>query len=113
MGIESIDHLYVETSDWEASVAFWTGLGFEFVEQWGSEGHRAGRLDSAAAAVVLAEVTDRAPELNVFFALSDAAAFAPAAGVDVIMPLHDTHWGTRMIRVRDPEGRVHALEEAT
>jgi len=29
----------------------------------------------------------------------------------VVTPLSHTHWGSRWIRVADPDGRVHPLEE--
>lgn len=106
MAVTSLDHVYLETNHWDASAAFWAGLGFAFAEQWGSEGHRAGRLTSGSAAIVLAEVaTD--PEFTLFFGLADPEAVDVDA---VVAPLRATHWGTRMLRVRDPEGRVHALE---
>jgi catechol 2,3-dioxygenase-like lactoylglutathione lyase family enzyme len=109
--IRGIDHLYAETLDWEASAAFWEGLGFTFVSRWGSEGHRAGRLESGDAAVVLAEIGDGTPEFTAFFDLTDADGFSPGDGVTVTTPLQPTHWDTRWIRVADPDGRVHALEE--
>jgi len=113
MAIEGIDHIYAETRQWDASVAFWEGLGFGFAQQWGSEGHRAGRLTASAASVTLAEVgPEDEPAFSVFFTLSDANAFTPGPGVPVSTPLEETHWGTRWIRVTDPEGRIHALEEA-
>ena len=110
VGIERIGHIYAETTSWESSVGFWEILGFSFVEQWGSEGHRAGRLVKGDAAVVLAEVAAD-PVCNVFFDASDLDAFQP--GGSVITPLEDTHWGTRWIRVIDPDGRVFALEESS
>lgn len=30
-----LDHLYRETNHWTDSVAWWSNLGFTFVEQWG------------------------------------------------------------------------------
>lgn len=108
MRITSIDHVYAETLDWDASVTFWVGLGFAFVSEWGSEGHRAGRLECGSAAVVLAEITEGAPAFNVFFDVDDPDDSGLGG---VVTPLSDTHWGTRWIRVEDPDGRVHALEE--
>ncbi len=109
MGINRIDHLYAETAHWDDSVAFWEGLGFSFAERWGSDGHRAGRLVCNDAAIVLAEVEEK-PAFNVFFDITDADAL-DATGHDVATPLQDTHWGTRWIRVTDPDGRIIALEE--
>ena len=111
MRIAAIDHLYAETLEWEESVAFWERLGFGFVDRWGDEGHRAGRLECNDAALVLAEITEGDPAFNVFFELQD-----PDSGTTdlsgVVTPLSDTHWGTRWIRLADPEGRIHVLEEA-
>lgn len=112
MAVTVIDHVYAETREWESSVEFWRAIGFEVVASWGSEGHRAGRLESGDAAVVLAEVgPDATPAFNVFFDLQGADAYEPGPGADVVTPLEATHWNTRWIRVRDPEGRIHCLEE--
>ena len=112
MAIRALDHIYVETRRWRAAVAFWEGLGFGFAEQWGEAGHRAGRLVAGDATVVLAEVDSATePEMNVFFALEKADEYAPSAAVPIVEPLSATHWGSRWIRVSDPEGRVYCLEE--
>ncbi len=101
MTVTALDHLYAETTQWDQSVAFWEGLGFGFAERWGSEGHRAGRLVAGTAHIVLAEVSAD-PDFTVFFAVAPTApGLAP------------THWGTRMARITDPEGRSHALEAAS
>lgn len=109
MGITRIDHLYAETIHWEDSVEFWEGLGFSFVDRWGSKGHRAGKMQCNEAALVLGEIEGGEPAFNVFFALADADAATDLPGV--VTPLSNTHWGSRWIRVADPDGRVHALEE--
>ncbi len=112
MPVTDLDHVYLETRDWDAGVAFWEGLGFRLAEQWGSDGHRAGRLAAGKAAVVLAEVgADSVPETSIFFALEDGDEYSVAEAVPVEEQLAATHWGTRLIRVRDPEGRVFCLEE--
>ena len=111
MAITDLDHIYVETHDWDASVAFWEGLGLSFASRWGSEGHRVGRLEAGGAAVVLAEAgLDAVPAINVFFSLDAPDAYAMTEAVKVVTPLEPTHWDTRWIRVEDPEGRVHCLE---
>lgn len=112
--IQKVDHIYVETSHWDAAVAFWNGLGFEFAEQWGEDGHRAGRLCRADAAVVLAEAPENPVRPTVHFHVEDAAALNERVtgndAVKVTTPLEDTHWGTKWIRVEDPDGNVYALE---
>ena len=51
---------------------------------------------------------------TVHFAMQDAeqldAHLQATDAVDVISPLEDTHWGTRWIRVRDPDGNLYVLE---
>ena len=107
--LRGIDHLYSETVHWGASVAFWEGLGFSFEEQWGSDGHRAGRLRCNDAIVVLAEVASE-PASTVFFSVASVDSIDPGEGVEVVGGPEDTHWGTRWLRVRDPDGRVYAIE---
>ncbi len=100
MSIEALDHLYLETTSWDETIGFWERRGFAAVERWGSDGHRAGRLVAGSAVIVLAEVVS-APEATVFFRVA-----AEGTG-DAMEP---THWGTRMARVTDPDGRTFALE---
>ena len=101
MGVTGIDHIYAETADWDATVAFWHGLGFEFTSRWGDEGHRAGRLESGTAAVVVAEIpAGQEPDSSVFFHLDDADSFVPDASVEIVAPLAE----------RSAEGREAAYE---
>jgi uncharacterized glyoxalase superfamily protein PhnB len=115
VGIRAIDHLYLETCSFERTVAFWEGLGFRLVSQWGSDGHRAGRLEAGDAVIVLAE--SDSPVQTIHFQLADADAYARRLAeqdsVAIDIPLQNTHWGTRWIRVRDPDGRIFALEETS
>ena len=102
-----LDHLYRETHHWEASVAFWADLGYGFAEQWGSEPHRAGRLTNGASSIVLAEVPgEAAPASIAFFSSGNLEDVAAATGSEIV----DTHWGTRMISLTDPEGRTVNVE---
>ena len=111
--IAKIDHIYVETAHWDEAVAFWNGLGFEFEERWGEDGHRAGRLRRNEASVVLAEAPENPVRPTVHFGLTDPEKMnehlASQDAVDVSTPLEDTHWGTKWIRVTDPDGNEYAL----
>jgi uncharacterized glyoxalase superfamily protein PhnB len=40
----------------------------------------------------------------------DADALRPDAIIDVVTPFEDTHWGTREMTVRDPDGRIWRLQ---
>lgn len=102
-----LDHLYRETHHWAASVAWWEALGFAFTEQWGSEPHRAGRLANGAASVVLAEApSDRSLAASVFLTTDDLDAVATATHSEIT----ETHWGTTMVSLSDPDGRTYNIE---
>jgi len=113
--VGALDHLYLETRSFESALAFWRALGFQLAEQWGDASHRAGRLVSGAASVVLAE--GRAAAEVVHFRVPKgsldalAAALAESKDVKILTPLETTHWGTRWIRVQDSDRRIFALEE--
>lgn len=100
-----LDHIYRETVEWDRSVTFWETLGFTFVDQWGSEPHRAGTLVCGEASIVLAEVKT-APSSSVFVTTADLEAVSEATET----PIVDTHWGTRMVSVTDPDGRTYNFE---
>lgn len=116
MAIEGHDHTYVETGNYPAARRFWEALGFTVDSEWGGEGHRACRLTAGGTFVVLAECApggapqgptvhfraERPEELDARLRASEA--------VEVVTPLEPTHWNTRWIRVRDPDGHLWVLE---
>ena len=108
MAVTALDHVYAETTDCDASVGFWEGVGFSFVERWESAGHRAGKTTAGSAVRVSAAVIPIVPALTPFFTIDKAGGLD--AGASSVASLQPTHRGTRTVRVRDPEGRVHALE---
>ena len=114
MGIQAIDHLYIETRSFDQGVAFWLELGFQLVERWGTDGHHAGRLRAGDAEIVLAE--SDTPVVTVHFRSVDTAGVATRVGASEIVrvrdPLAQTHWGAQLMRVEDADGHVFALEEA-
>ena len=87
-------------------MAFWEGLGFSCAESWGEEPHRAARLIRGATWVVLAETPTDQPKESVFLTVPDIDALAAT----VNQPVVDTHWGTRMVSVTDPDGRTYNFE---
>jgi catechol 2,3-dioxygenase-like lactoylglutathione lyase family enzyme len=116
MSVSGFDHIYVETRHFDRSLEFWQALGLEVVASWGEGEHRACRLSGKGAQVVLAEAgSGHDPQrATVHFAVENPealdASLRQANAVDVISPLEATHWGTRWIRVRDPDGNLYALE---
>ena len=116
MSLTGFDHIYVETRHFDRAVSFWRELGFEVASEWGEDDHRACRLTGPNAWVVLAEAgRGHDPQrATVHFAMKDAEMLdeklAAAEAVEVVSPLENTHWGTRWILVRDPDGNLYALE---
>jgi hypothetical protein len=101
-----IDHLYRETVHWAKSVAWWENLGFTFVTTWGEAPHRAGILINDATRVVLAEAGARDASSSVFLMTDDLASMSQRMD----SPIVDTHWGTRMVSVTDPDERTYNFE---
>ena len=102
-----LDHIYRETHRWEESVAWWENLGFSFESTWGESPHRAGSLRRGSARVVLAEVGAASqPAATTFLSADDVADIATRTGT----PIVDTHWGTRMVTLEDPDGRISHFE---
>lgn len=114
--IGKLDHFYLETRHYDRAREFWADLGFSSESEWGEDGHRACQLRSGEAMLVLAEAEsqDSCEGPTVVFSVDDPEAvntrLADSPAVDVTTPLEDTHWGTRWIRVRDPDGNVFNLE---
>jgi len=115
MAIRGLDHLFLETHSFEQSANFWEGLGFKLEQKWGDQGHSAGLLRCDEAVIVLAEVSQsERPKQDIHFTMADPEKTMERLEQDlrvrITQPLHDSHWGTRLIQVQDPDGRVFWLE---
>ncbi len=115
MGIEAIDHLYIESRSFKEALSFWSSLGFRLVEEWGDDGHQAGRLEAGQAVIVLVE--SDTPAVDIHFRVTEPEALTAAlerdGGSAVVQALEPTHWGTRWMKVRDPDARVFVLEDVS
>ena len=109
MPVTGVHHLLVETHNWGKSVAFWRQLGWELAEDHGTSGKLI--APGGGAYIWLSEVApNRPPAIDVYFDVSDPDRFAPKSPVEIVEPLHDTHWGTKLMSVRDPDGRIVRLQ---
>ncbi|MGD9996437.1 MAG: VOC family protein [Ilumatobacteraceae bacterium] len=109
MTTDGIEYVFVETHNWGRSATFFRALGFEleFETDHGSGLFRNG----AGPYVFVAEVPEsKGPAIQVVLKVTDPGALALDTGVEVVAPFEDTHWGTRAMSVRDPDGRVWGLE---
>ena len=109
MTTEGIEAVFVETHNWGKAAKFFQALGFDIEF---STDHASGLLrHSKGPYVFVAEVPqDRQPQVQVVFKVADAESFHLHPAVEVITPFEDTHYGTREMTVRDPDGRVWSLQ---
>lgn len=107
-GIEAV---FLETHNWGKAAKFFQALGFELEF---STDHNSGQLRNGDGPYVfIAEVPeDREPQLQIVLKVSDEDGFRPDPVVEVVTPFADTHYGTREMTVRDPDGRVWTLQAA-
>jgi hypothetical protein len=107
MTTEGIDAVYLETHNWGKAARFFQALGYELEFE---TDHNSGQLRNAhGPAVFIAEIpADREPGVQMVLKVADADAFR--ADVEVVTPFEPTHYGTRDMTVRDPDGRVWRLQ---
>jgi uncharacterized glyoxalase superfamily protein PhnB len=107
MTTEGIEAVFLETHNWGKAAKFFQALGFtlEF-----STDHNSGQLRNGTGPYVfIAEVPeDRTPGMQIVLTVADPDNIDPS--VDVVTPFEDTHYGTREMTVRDPDGRVWSLQ---
>ena len=111
MSTRGFEHLYIETHDWAAAVAFWEALGYalEFATD-----HNSGMLrnPSGGPTVFLAEQSIDDPLASELY-LGAASDFVAPDGVHVVSGFQPTHWGTKVMVIQDPDGHRFRVEAAT
>ncbi|MBU3867152.1 VOC family protein [Streptomyces sp. 4503] len=109
MATEGIEALFLETHNWGKAARFFQALGYELEFE---TGHSSGQLRNGDGPYVfIAEVPeDREPQMQVVLKVPDADAFGASPAVEVVTPFEDTHFGTRLMTVRDPDGRLWSLQ---
>ena len=106
---EGIEAVFLETHNWGKTAKFFQALGFEL--EFATD-HGSGQLRNGTGPYVFViEVPeDREPEVRIALKVSDADAFEAGSPVDVVTPFEETHYGTREMTVRDPDGRLWSLQ---
>ena len=109
MTSRGIEGLLIETHNWGKTVAFWTALGFELEFE---TDHNSGQLrNGAGPSVFIAEIPEHeAVGVQLVLQVADADAFQADPALDVVSGFEDTHYGTREMVVRDPDGRTWSLQ---
>jgi uncharacterized glyoxalase superfamily protein PhnB len=110
MSTQGVEGVYLETRSWDRAAKFFQALGFE-VEF--SNGHGTGMLRNSSGGpyLLISEIQeDRRPEVQGILKVADADEFRPDAVVEVVTPFEETHYGTKRMTIRDPDGRVWSIE---
>jgi uncharacterized glyoxalase superfamily protein PhnB len=109
MTTEGIEAVFLETHNWGKAAKFFQSLGFELEF---STDHNSGQLRNGDGPYVfIAEVPEtQEPQMQLVLKVPDAEAFQLQPGVEVVTPFEDTHFGTRAMTVRDPDGRLWNLQ---
>jgi hypothetical protein len=109
MTTEGIEAVFLETHNWGKAAKFFQALGFtlEFETD-----HASGLLRNGTGPYVfVAEVPeDQEPGTRIVLKVPDADAFTPDPALDVVTPFEGTHFGSREMTVRDPDGRLWSLQ---
>ncbi|MEU5187994.1 VOC family protein [Streptomyces klenkii] len=109
MTTDGIEGFLVETRNYGATAAFWKSLGFENVLE---TGHGSGHWSHPGGGpyVCIVEQHERELVTHPVLKVADAETFAPGRAPDFAQRFTPTHWGVRQALVRDPDGRIVALE---
>lgn len=109
MSTEGIEAVFLETHNWGRAAKFFQALGFKLEFE---TDHSSGQLRNGDGPYVfIAEVPeDREPSTRIVLKVPDADAFQADPAVEVVSAFEPTHWGSREMTVRDPDGRLWSLE---
>jgi uncharacterized glyoxalase superfamily protein PhnB len=109
MVTEGVEAVFLTTHNWGKAVKFFQALGFDLEF---STDHNSGQLRNGESPYVfIAEVPEeRAPEMQLVLKVADADVMRLDPAVEVVTEFEDTHFGTREMTVRDPDGRVWSLQ---
>jgi hypothetical protein len=110
MATEGIGAVFIETRNWGKSAKFFQALGFELEF---STDHNSGQLRNGDGPYIfIAEIPeDREPGIRIVLTVPGADELASSQPiVEVVSPFADTHYGTREMTVRDPDGRLWTLQ---
>ena len=107
MKTEGTEAIFLTTHNWGKAAKFFQALGFTLDFE---TDHNSGQLRNGNGPYVfIAEIPpSQTPEAHVVLNVPDESL--PDATVEVVTPFEDTHWGTREMTVRDPDGRIWRLQ---
>jgi hypothetical protein len=109
MTTEGIEAVFLTTHNWGKTAKFFQALGYRLEFE---TDHNSGQLrNETGPYLFIAEVPEsEEPALRLVMKVADAEAFRPDPAIDVVSPFQPTHWGSREMTVRDPDGRLWSLQ---
>ena len=106
--MKGVETIMLETHNFGKTAKFWQELGYtlEFETDHGSGllRHKSGPN------LFIAERPAGKPLAIELHVKCEDATTRPGAPVKVVGDWHPSHWGTQLLELRDPDGRVHWLE---
>ena len=106
---QGIGLLYLETHNWEQSARSGRSLGFKL--EFETDHHSGVLVAENGTRIFLAEQSlDDPLGADIYLAVADAAESLPTASTELVREFTPTHWGTQVMTVRDPDGRLLRLE---
>jgi hypothetical protein len=104
-----MEGLYIETSSYGATAAFWKALGYEntFATDHGS-GHWV--HPAGGPYLFIAERHGVELEMHPIMRIADAAAFSGRFEGELATPFEPTHWSMLEASLHDPDGRRVSLQ---
>ena len=108
MTTEGIEAVYLTTHNWGRTAKFFQALGFQLDFE---TDHSSGQLSNGdGPSLFVAEVPTEEPSLQLVLKVADEDKVRLDPLVEVVTPFADTHYGTREMVVRDPDGRTWTLQ---
>ena len=105
MSSQGIEYIYMETHDWAKTLKFWQSLGYEVELDLG----RSGQLVNPAGGVALF-IQEVPAEGELAFQLYLRAGSEIETDAEVVESWHDSHWGSRLLEIRDPDERSVVIQ---
>ena len=108
MTTDGIGAVHLTTHNWGRTAKFFQDLGFRLDFE---TDHNSGQLvANDGPPLFVAEVPDQEPSLQLVLKVADESQVHLDPSVEVVTPFEDTHYGTREMVVRDPDGRAWTLQ---
>jgi uncharacterized glyoxalase superfamily protein PhnB len=109
MKTDGIEAIYLTTHNWGKAAKFYQSLGFSLEFE---TDHNSGQLRNGSGPYLfIAEIPEnQKTEACMVLKVESDDASRIDAGVEVVSPFENTHWGTREMTIRDPDGRLLSLK---